>query len=73
VALPASTPKGRPRIVPRVETVTALGSDVDVIATEYGVAELRGHSTGERARRIIEIAAPGQREALGKAAAELGL
>jgi acetyl-CoA hydrolase len=73
VALPASTPKGRPRVVPRVETVTALGSDVDVIATEYGIAELRGQSVGERARRMIAIAAPEQREALRKAADELGL
>jgi acyl-CoA hydrolase len=72
VALPASTPKGRPRIVARVGTVTALGSDVDVIATEYGVAEVRGRSRGERARRIIEIAAPEQRETLRQAAAEMG-
>lgn len=73
VALPAATAKGRPRVVPRVETVTALGTDVDVIATEYGYAELRGVSAGERARRIIEIAAPEQREPLRAAAAELGL
>jgi acetyl-CoA hydrolase len=73
VALPAATAKGRSRVVARVETVTALGSDVDVIATEYGTAEVRGHSTAERARRIIEIAAPEQRETLRKAAAEMGL
>ncbi|HEX3965114.1 MAG TPA: acetyl-CoA hydrolase/transferase C-terminal domain-containing protein [Trebonia sp.] len=69
VALPAATGKGHPRIVPRVETVSVLGADVDVIATEYGVAEVRGVPAGERARRIIEIAAPGQREALRAAAA----
>lgn len=73
VALPSATSKGRSRIVPRVETVTALGSDVDVIATEHGAAEVRGHSAAERARRIIEIAAPEQRETLRKAAAEMGL
>ena len=73
VALPATTPKGRPRVVPRVETVTATGADVDVIATEHGVAELRGQSTAERARRLIEIAAPEQRESLRIAAAEMGL
>lgn len=73
VALPAATAKGRSRVVPRVETVTALGTDVDVIATDYGYAELRGVSAGERAGRIIKIAAPEQREALRKAAAELGL
>lgn len=73
VALPAATSKGRSRIVPRVETVTALGSDVDVIATEHGTAEVRGRSAADRARRIIEIAAPEQRETLRKAAAEMGL
>jgi acyl-CoA hydrolase len=73
VALPSTTPKGRHRIVAQVETVTALGSDVDMIATEHGVAELRGQSASERARRIIDIAAPEQRETLRAAAAELGL
>jgi acetyl-CoA hydrolase len=73
VALPAATSRGRPRIVDRVETVSALGADVDVIATEYGVAEIRGRSTAERARAIIEIAAPEQRETLRAAAAKAGL
>jgi acyl-CoA hydrolase len=73
VALPAATSRGRPRIVDQVERVTALGSDVDVIATEYGVAEIRGRSSAERARRIIEIAAPEHRETLREAAAKAGL
>ena len=73
VALPAATSRGRPRIVDRVERVSALGADVDVIATEFGVAELRGQSATERARRIIEIAAPEQRETLRAAAAKAGL
>jgi acyl-CoA hydrolase len=72
VALPAATSRGAPRIVPQVETVSALGADVDLIATEYGTAELRGISGAERARRIIEIAAPGQRETLRAAAAKAG-
>jgi acyl-CoA hydrolase len=73
VALPAATPKGASRIVPRVERVTALGADVDVIATEHGVAELRGCSAGERARRLIAIAAPQARDGLRSAAADAGL
>ena len=73
VALPAATGRGKPRIVPRVERVSALGADVDVIATEYGAAEVRGVSAGERARRIIEIAAPDQRDALRAAAEGLSL
>ncbi|WP_375476386.1 acetyl-CoA hydrolase/transferase family protein [uncultured Jatrophihabitans sp.] len=72
VALPAATRTGRSRIVAKVETVTALGSDVDVVVTEHGAAELRGRSAGERAGRIIAVAAPEQRAALRKAAAELG-
>jgi acetyl-CoA hydrolase len=73
VALPAATGRGKPRIVPLVERVSALGADVDVIATEHGAAEVRGVTAGERARRIIEIAAADQREALRAAAAEAGL
>jgi acyl-CoA hydrolase len=73
VALPAATSRGAPRVVPRVETVSALGADVDLIATEYGTAEVRGVSGAERAGRIIQIAAPEQREALRAAAAKAGL
>lgn len=73
VALPSATGKGRARIVPRVETVTALGTDVDVIATEHGTAVLRGATTSERASRMIGIAAPEHRDELRKAAAEMGL
>ncbi|WIX75650.1 acetyl-CoA hydrolase/transferase C-terminal domain-containing protein [Amycolatopsis carbonis] len=73
VALPSSTRKGRSRIVPRVETVTALATDVDVITTEHGVAELRGASAGERVERVIAIAAPEHREQLRDSAAEMGL
>ena len=73
VALPAATGRGASRIVPRVDRVSVLGADVDVIATEHGAAEVRGVPAAERARRIIEIAEPGQREALREAAAALGL
>jgi acyl-CoA hydrolase len=73
VALPATTSRGRPRIVPQAERVSALGADVDVIVTEYGAAEVRGQSAAERARRIIAIAAPDQRETLRAAAAKAGL
>jgi acyl-CoA hydrolase len=73
VALPAATARGRPRIVDRVERVSALGADVDVIATEYGTAEIRGRTADQRARAIIEIAAPEQREALRAVAAKAGL
>ena len=44
--------------------VTTARSDVDVVVTEYGVAHLRGCSIGERARRMIAIAAPEFRDQL---------
>ncbi|MEM8766254.1 MAG: acetyl-CoA hydrolase/transferase C-terminal domain-containing protein [Pseudomonadota bacterium] len=56
------------RIVPRVEMVTALRTDVDRVVTEYGVAELDGVGVAERARRLIAIAAPEFRDALLEAA-----
>lgn len=46
------------RIVPRVEVVTALRTDIDIVVTEYGVAELRNESLKTRAEKLIEIAHP---------------
>ncbi|MEU8896070.1 acetyl-CoA hydrolase/transferase C-terminal domain-containing protein [Nocardia sp. NPDC048505] len=48
--------------------VTTARSEVDVIVTEYGAAELRGQSLAERARRLVAIAHPGFREDLARAA-----
>lgn len=73
VALPATGRGAVSRIVGSVERVTALRGDVDVVATEHGVAELRGVSQGERARRLIEVAAPEHRERLRTEARALGL
>jgi 4-hydroxybutyrate CoA-transferase len=52
------------RIVPKVELVTALRTDVDLVVTELGVAKLDGVPVAERARRLIEIAAPEFRDEL---------
>jgi len=52
------------RIVPRVELVTALRTDVDLLVTEFGVAALKHASSRERAERLIEIAAPTFRDEL---------
>lgn len=46
--------------------VTTARSDVDAVVTEYGVAHLRGCSLNERARRLIEIAAPEFRDQLDR-------
>jgi 4-hydroxybutyrate CoA-transferase len=52
------------RIVPKVELVTALRTDVDVVVTEYGVARLRDAPVRARAEALIEIAAPQFRDEL---------
>lgn len=52
------------RIVPRVELVTALRTDVDLVVTEFGVARLRDAPLEARAEALIEIAAPAFRDEL---------
>jgi len=52
------------RIVPRVELVTALRTDVDMVVTEFGVARLKGRSNAARAEALISIAAPEFRQQL---------
>jgi acyl-CoA hydrolase len=51
-------------IVPSIRTVTTSRTDVDVVVTEHGIAELRGQDFRERARRLAAIAAPEFREEL---------
>ena len=63
------------RIVARLSAGAAVTTDkntVDKVVTEYGVAELRGLTVGERARALIAIAHPDHREELSRAAYELG-
>ncbi|MEA1959561.1 MAG: acetyl-CoA hydrolase/transferase C-terminal domain-containing protein [Chloroflexota bacterium] len=58
------------RIIPRLGegTITSVPRyDVDCIATEYGMAELRGKTLNERAKSLIAIAHPDFREGLEKA------
>lgn len=68
----ASTARGGTvsAVVPRLAggVVTTSRADADVVVTEYGVAELRGRSLGERARALIAIAHPDFRRALTAAA-----
>ena len=52
------------RIVPRVELVTALRTDVNLVVTEFGVAELQHASEAARAEALIGIAAPAFRDEL---------
>jgi len=44
--------------------VTTARSDVDVIVTEFGAAELKGQTLAERARRMVRIAHPNFRAEL---------
>lgn len=46
------------RIVPKVEMVTALRTDVDIVVTEYGVADLRHSTQRKRREALIGIAHP---------------
>ena len=52
------------RIVRRVEMVTALRTDVDLVVTEYGVADLKNLPVRARHAALIDIAAPQFRDEL---------
>jgi itaconate CoA-transferase len=53
------------RIVPRLSgPATTPRNDVHIVATEYGLVNLKGLSTSERARALIGLAAPQFRDAL---------
>ena len=59
------------RILPKFtegDVITTPRTQAPNIVTEYGVAELPGRSTWERAERIIAIAHPDFREELIRAA-----
>ncbi|GIX30153.1 MAG: acetyl-CoA hydrolase [Porticoccaceae bacterium] len=73
IALPATAKGGKiSRIVPSLSgPVTTARTEVDVIVTEYGAAELKGQSLAERARRLVAIAHPDFRESLDRAAFEI--
>jgi acyl-CoA hydrolase len=70
IALAATARNGSiSRIVPALSgPVTTARSEVDVIVTEFGAAELRGQTLAERARRLIAIAHPDFREDLERVA-----
>ncbi len=67
IGLP-STAGGRSTIVARPAVVSTPRSDVDVVVTEHGVADLRGGDDRERARRMLAIADPEYADALREAA-----
>jgi acyl-CoA hydrolase len=70
IALPATAKGGKvSRIAAALSgPVTTARSDVDVVVTEFGAAELKGRTLAERARRLVAIAHPDFREDLEQAA-----
>ncbi len=70
IALPATAKGGKiSRITAALSgPVTTARSEVDVIVTEFGAAELKGQTLAERARRLVAIAHPDFREELDQAA-----
>ncbi|MDE2405876.1 MAG: acetyl-CoA hydrolase/transferase family protein [Sphingomonadales bacterium] len=70
----AATAKGGTisKIVPALSgPVTTARSEVDVVVTEYGAAELKGQSLAGRAKRLVAIAHPDFREELDKIAFDI--
>ncbi|HEY8272015.1 MAG TPA: acetyl-CoA hydrolase/transferase C-terminal domain-containing protein [Pseudobdellovibrionaceae bacterium] len=67
IAITSRTHKGIPRIVKMLKEgagVVTTRAHVHFVVTEYGVAELFGRTLGERAKALIAIAHPEDREAL---------
>jgi acyl-CoA hydrolase len=76
IVLKSITSHGRGRIRTQLtpgSAVTTIKNTVDHVVTEYGVAELRGASIAQRARRLIKIAHPGHRDKLQFEARNAGL
>ncbi len=68
LAFPSTAAKGKvSKIVAQLDegaAITTSRNDVHYIVTEYGVADLKGQTLRERARRLIAIAHPDFRESL---------
>ncbi|GGL19096.1 acetyl-CoA hydrolase/transferase family protein [Nocardia jinanensis] len=70
IALPATARNGTVSRIAAVLSgpVTTARSEVDIVVTEYGAAELAGRSLADRARRLIGIAHPDFRDDLARTA-----
>jgi acyl-CoA hydrolase len=76
IALPATAKNGEvsrivPTLAPGAGVVTSRG-DVHYVVTEYGAADLHGKTIRQRARSLINIAAPKFRDELERFAHERG-
>ncbi len=71
IALPSRTAKGKSKIVPTLTPgagVVTTRFQTQYVATEHGIVYLRGKSLAQRAKLLISIAHPDDREELEKAA-----
>ena len=69
IAVTSRTKKGISRIVTHLKEgagVVTTRAHVHYVATEYGIADLYGKSLGERAKELINIAHPDDRENLSR-------
>ena len=76
IALPSRTKKGLSRLVPTLKPgagVVTTRQHVHYVITEFGIADLYGKTLHERARALIGIAHPDDREALARAWREMAL
>ena len=74
MAFTSRTKKGVPKICAQLTPgaiVTHPRNYADYVITEYGAVRLKGASVRERAKALISIAHPEDREELTKAAREL--
>jgi len=60
-------------LLPQGSIVTVPRTQAHLIVTEYGIADLAGRNTWERAERLINIAHPDLRDELVKEAEKLGI
>jgi len=70
IAIASRTRRGQPRIVPTLAPgagVVTTRAHVHWVATEWGIANLYGRTLGERARLLIDLAHPDDREGLSRA------
>lgn len=70
VAMTSRTSKGASRFVPVLKSgagVVTTRAHLHFVATEYGVCDLYGKTLGERARALIHLAHPDDREDLERA------
>jgi acyl-CoA hydrolase/RimJ/RimL family protein N-acetyltransferase len=67
IALPSRDPNGEPNILLSVESFPvqfSVRESVDMIITEYGVANMNGRTIRERAQALIDVAHPDDRQFL---------